>query len=48
MKSMLTFTMVATGQEMIKEKKSFKVREKIVNFTSSQGRLKSFEEVREK
>ena len=48
MKSMLTFAMVATGQEMIKEKKFFKVREKFVNFTSSQGRLKSFEEVREK
>ena len=26
MKSMLTFAMVATGQEMIKEKKFFKVR----------------------
>ena len=48
MKSMLTFAMVATGQEMIKEKKFFKVREKTVNFTSSQGRLKSFEEVRDK
>ena len=48
MKSMLTFTMVATGREMIKEKKFFKVREKSVNLTSSQGRLKSFEDVREK
>ena len=45
---MLTFAMVATGQEMIKEKKFFKVREKSVNFTSSQGRLKSLDEVREK
>ena len=48
MKSMLTFAMVATGQEMIREKKFLKVREKFVNFTSSQGRLKSFKEVREK
>lgn len=39
MKSMLTFAMVATGQEMIKEKKFFKVREKTVNFTEFHGLL---------
>ena len=38
--------MVATGQEMIREKIFFKVRENSGNFTSSQGKLKSLKEVR--
>ena len=40
--------MVATGQEIVREKKFFKVREKSGNFTSSQGKFKSWKEVREK
>ena len=31
--------MVATGQEMFREKNFFKVREKSGNFTSSQGKF---------
>ena len=38
--------MVATGQEMIREKIFFKIRENSGNFTSSQGKLKSLKEVR--
>ena len=40
--------MVATGQEMVMEKKLFKVRETSRNFIFSQGKFKSLKEVREK
>ena len=40
--------MVATGQEIAKEKKFFKVREKSGNFTLSQGKFTSLKKVREK
>ena len=39
--------MVATGQEMVREK-IFKAREKSGNFTSSQGKCMSLKEVRKK
>ena len=44
----LCYNMVATGQEMVREKNFFTVREKSVNFTSSQGKVKCLKEVREK
>ena len=40
--------MVVTGQEIVRGKKFFKVREKSGNFTSSQGKVTSLKEVREK
>ena len=40
--------MVATGQEIFREKKFFKVREKSGNFTLSQGKFTSLKKVREK
>ena len=40
--------MVATGQEMVRGKIVFKVREKSGNFALSQGKLKSLKEVRKK
>ena len=42
-------SMVATGQEIVREKKKFfKVREKSGNFTLSQGKFTSLKKVREK
>ena len=41
--------MVATGQEIVREKKKFfKIREKSGNFTLSQGKFTSLKKVREK
>ena len=40
--------MVATGEEIVRQKKFFKFREQSGNFTSSQGKFKSWKEVREK
>ena len=40
--------MVATGQEIVRGKKFFKVREKSGNFTLSQGKFTSLKKVREK
>ena len=40
--------MVATGQEMFRGKILFKVRGKSGNFSLSQGKVKSLEEVRKK
>ena len=45
----LVSDMVATGQEIVREKKKFfKVREKSGNFTLSQGKFTSLKKVREK
>jgi len=40
--------MVATGQEIVRGKKFFKVREKSGNFTLSQRKFTSLKKVREK
>ena len=37
--------MVVTGQEIVRGKKFFKVREKSGNFTSSQGKVTSLKEL---
>ena len=44
----LAHRMVATGQEIVREKKKFKVREKPGNFTLSQGKFTSLKKVKEK
>ena len=44
----ISLCMVATGQEIVREKKFFKVREKSGNFTLSQEKFTSLKKVREK
>ena len=45
---MVASTPYATGQEMVREKKFFKIREKSGNFTLSQGKVKCVIEFGEK